>query len=287
MRTTGKLFLVQVKRLPLVQYKPPCVYILPSIAVVLRDKHLPGLLRPYNPTLTVEAFRVGWPLSEGTYRAPNGEQNLIAHLRRVCYGTLNDEEIYSLNSTSATDTIAPRTHTHPCLTNNAASAINRSRLDDTDVDRQVFEAETPFTSSEFNTPKTRKRLDAAASQRLELKRNSLVVLPRKCGDLLPGTVCTISIVLNHRNFRRTHQELRVLADGLQRRNETGPDQVNYLNAGVTVSVTKFGVHSFDRKSIACRMQLPVIMAYAMTAHRSQGFDLDSVANHFSQSLQLH
>ena len=32
-------------------------------------------------------------------------------LRRVRYGTLNDEDIQSLNSTSATGTIAPRTHT--------------------------------------------------------------------------------------------------------------------------------------------------------------------------------
>ena len=54
-----------------------------------------------------------------------------------------------------------------------------------------------------------------------------------------------------------------------------------MNAGVTVDVTKFDVHSFDRKVIACKIKLPVIVAYAMTVHRSQGFDLDSVAIDFS------
>lgn len=65
--------------------------------------------------------------------------------------------------------------------------------------------------------------------------------------------------------------LLLMVSSIHGRNVSGTGHI------FSVNPCEFHVYSCDRKILATRTQLPIIIGYAMTGHRSQGFSLDTVA----------
>ena len=194
-------------------------------------------------------------------------------LQRIRYGSLFKRDISLLNKSSSSGNIPPLHYTRLCLLNEGVCRINADRIDKLLGMKFCFHALDSFTCSDDAIESTRLRLNQVAPHTLVMKVNCLVVLTRKCGNLLPGTCCKVidvsvgkEAVWELRNVR-----VRIVASG---------SEITAFREPFNVTAVTYHVHTYDRKVVGRRLQLPFVPAYAMTIHKSQGLSLNTVAIDF-------
>ncbi len=108
-----------------------------------------------------------------------------------------------------------------------------------------------------------------AAKTVTVKPGCEVLLTRKIGKYPPGTRVTVVSVRND-SIGRGKSDLLVLQVSVNGRKEA-----------LRVMPARFEIIGCDSTVLACRMQLPIVSAYALTVHRSQGLTLRKVAINFS------
>ena len=221
------------------------------------------------------------------------DRDFFEMLTRIRRGRHNQQDIVSLNCTSHGQLEPSFGHVRLCLQKKTAKKITMKRLG---VLRSKFVVSRNFdTFSEKGlrrvaTEGIRKQLDESRPQEVLLKQGARVMITRKIGDFLPGTICVVKEILSRPLSVSLSLDGNQIRDGLKSHKEIllkvaiVSKAENAKKEAITLDLRfmKFDVHRDDGTILASRFQLPVIPAYALTVHRSQGFSFDQVAIDFSE-----
>lgn len=236
----------------------------------------------------------------GSNHRKSSDRNFYDILTRVRLGTQTPRDIEILNASSRGKTLPPKSHTRICLRNQQVSEINELYLRRLPGKVHEFECVDTFMSEESDDLK--RRLKGTAPNLIRCKVGSRVIVTRIIGDILPGRPATVLNVTevcegSHNKTSATSFRLELHLDD----EESGEDTLGIIDSvsaspgghynnreeteqealNLTVGAQMYPIHQYNGEVVACRQQLPIISAYAMTVHRSQGMTLSTVAIDFT------
>lgn len=217
------------------------------------------------------------PLGDGTVvvlgqnHRQSKDPNFFQMLNRIRVGGHSGEDLSLLNATSAGMPKPTDKHTRLFPTNAQVAEINRDVLSKLPGDLLQISSRDTFLVR--RTAGIEARLNWAAPKVIFLKIGARVILTRKVGNTLPGSQGVINRIMNLtrvRNNPRYQVDILIFSLDFTKNGKS-----------LRIGIACFDVHGYNREVIASREQLPIIPAYAMTIHRSQGLTMEHVAIDFS------
>ena len=200
-------------------------------------------------------------------------------LSRVRKGRQTDKDMQTLNGTSTSASVPPPSHTRLVLTNEEAAEINSNALNSLQGELiRMCACDTVFTKNTLLEKQAHLRLTHAAPKIVSSKIGARVVLTTKQGSFYPGTemvVLEMKRVILKDGINHSFSLICALSEGCKNGGNISPE---------TVEPLQIPIHDKSGVVIACREQVPVIPAYAITVHRSQSLSLDKVAIDFKYSV---
>lgn len=222
-------------------------------------------------------------------RADNTFFEALTRMRR---GVQTDIDLATINATSHHHCDPPAGHLRLCLKKKSVADITRERLGSLRSKLYVSNHADNFSDDSYRDAlicMIKKRLDDAAPRRVMLKRGAAIMLTRKVADNLPGTRCVVldigskpldvNVSQVDGGVVCARQASETLLKVVTLSSPEKPSQT------LEVRFMAFEVHRDDGTVLATRYQLPVIPAYALTIHRSQGLSFDNVAIDFSEMMK--
>lgn len=221
----------------------------------------------------------------------SGDSEFFSMLQRFRYGDVRAGDFEILNGTSTSLPLGPpREWTRLCLRKKDVFNLNEKRLKELPGPQiTAISVDTYTDGTSSSLPKyMAAKLDEVAPRTVLLRINCLVILTRKCGNFNPGSRFLVREVLVGCSSEQdqniddialaTVLKLRLLPLTTVSSGHAGTGAEELLD----ISPEKFHVHNYDRSIAATRVQIPVLLGYAMTVHRSQGMSLETVAVDFSE-----
>ncbi len=179
-------------------------------------------------------------------------------LQRIRYGKHREEDLIRINNTGNVLHRTPRLFTKLCLHRTEVQRVNKHVLISLPGEMYSNEAEDTFFAK--HTEHLRRRLNQAADPTIFVKVGCDVLITGKVGIFCPGTRAKVVSVFNSFQCSKIKSMKLLFQDG---------------NCEI-ISQRTCAIRSGDTTILACRKQFPIIPAYAVTVHRSQGLTLNNV-----------
>lgn len=186
---------------------------------------------------------------------------LYAILMRIRINAVTDADIAMLNSTWSSNEDTHADHQHLRAVNADVNKLNDERLAALPGHGTTFMAEdTILVEHPRRREYAKQKLQTLARDQLEVKVDSQVVLTRAIGDIKTGARGKVASISAGRSVSCRF----VGVEGV-----------------VVIEPIEFELKDASEEVLSKRVQLPILLAWALTITRSQGMTLDRVAVDFS------
>jgi len=181
-------------------------------------------------------------------------------LDRLRWGRVGAAVIQKINATGTASISGSVTQLR--IKKTSMQLINEERLAQIESPSVVFTATDEILTNDESLVETAvSSLRSSVDLTVVLKLNALVILTRKLGDTVPGSRGVVK---------------RFICAGDQGGSTVTEVECDFDGKLVVVGRSRFSAYNSSGTELAFCEQLPILLGWAITVHRAQGFTLDAV-----------